>query len=492
MTGTIAVHAHVRAVRQKRLPLEPSLGQELAAMFCFFFLLSAAAHAQFVPLTNVVQVSAGREHTCALTAGAVKCWGRNDFQQIGDGTQTIRQSPVEVVGLGSGVQAISAGSYHTCALTQAGNVKCWGTDALLNPTLLLVPYDIAGLPNNIQAISAGGAHTCALTATGGVLCWGNNQFGQLGDGTTTDRSAPVPVLNLSSGVQAISAGGDFTSEGHTCALTGSGGVKCWGDNRNGQLGDGTSINRSSPVDVTAFTSGISAIGVGSSNTCAATQAGGVRCWGGAGPAFIFPGSPIADGGGVVGVDPGGQFGCALTSVGGVQCWGRNEVGQLGNGGTTLSVTGVPVTGLGNGVQQISTGPSHACALKTTGEVQCWGANTFSQLGDGTSTRRSVPTEVVGLGSGLQAISVSLDHSCALTSAGGVKCWGGNSSGQLGDGTFIDRLTPGDVAGLTSGVQAISAAEFAHTCALTNAGEVKCWGFNYRGQLGDGTLLLSSQ
>jgi alpha-tubulin suppressor-like RCC1 family protein len=298
---------------------------------------------------------------------------------------------------------------------------------------------VVGLASGVQAIAAGWWHTCALTTGGGVRCWGYNEYGQLGDGTTTDRSTPVDVVGLASGVQAIAARGY-----HTCALTTGGGVKCWGDNEYGQLGDGTTTQRSTPVDVSGLASGVQALAAGGSHTC------------------------------------------ALTTGGGVKCWGNNEYGQLGDGTTSDRRTPVDVVGLASGVQAIAAGGSHTCALTTGGGVKCWGRNNYGQLGDGTTTRRWTPVDVVGLASGVQAIAAGTSHTCALTTGGGVECWGDNYSGQLGDGATTDRRTPVDVVGLASGVQAIAAGG-SHTCALTSNGRAKCWGWDGEGQLGIGTV-----
>jgi alpha-tubulin suppressor-like RCC1 family protein len=328
-------------------------------------------------------VSAGDLHTCARTsAGGVKCWGNNDSGELGDGTTTDRHTPVDVSGLGSGVAAVTAGKSQD--------------------------------------------YTCALTSAGGVKCWGNNDFGQLGDGTTRERRTPVDVSGLTSGVVAVAAAG------HTCALTSAGGVKCWGLNGEGELGDGTTTERHTPVDVSGLTSGVAAISAGA-----------------------------------------GHHTCALTRAGGVKCWGNNDFGQLGNACRNPCTTPVDVSGLTSGVVAVSAGGFYTCALTSAGGAKCWGAITGGHT----------PVDVPGLTSGVAAISAGGQHTCALTSAGGVKCWGANTNGQLGDGTFRDRHTPVDVTGLTRGVAAISAGG-QHTCALTSGGGVKCWGNNYSGQLGD--------
>jgi alpha-tubulin suppressor-like RCC1 family protein len=187
------------------------------------------------------------------------------------------------------------------------------------------------------------------------------------------------------------------------------------------------------------------------------------------------------------ITAGDGYTCAVTSGGAAKCWGRNDLGQLGNGTRRSRSIPAAVHQLAGGVVALSAGDHHACALTRAGAVKCWGFNRFGQLGDGTTwdDDRLAPVGVIGLGSGVSAVAAGHAHTCALTSAGAVKCWGSNRYGQLGDATQADRRTPVDVWGLASGVAAITAG-FAHTCALMTSGAVKCWGANWSGQLGNGS------
>ena len=344
---------------------------------------------------------------------------------------------------------------------------------------------------NIAAIAAGRSHTCALTFGGGVKCWGDNYNGQLGDGTKTTRLTPVNVSGLASGVIAITAGGS-----HTCALTAEGGVKCWGWNKYGQLGDGTGKRHLMPVDVSGLASGVSAITAGYAHTCARTAGGGVKCWGYNSSGQLGDGTntdrhtPVNVSGlttEVSGIKAGGSHTCARISGGGVKCWGDNRSGQLGDGTWEIRYTPVNVYGLASGVSGITAGGQHTCARTAEGRAKCWGANWSGQLGDGTTTERHRPVIVSGLASGVSAISAGGSHTCALIVGGGVKCWGHNVSGELGDGTTTDRHTPVGVSGLANGVGTIAAGG-SHTCARTRGGEVKCWGANWYGQLGNGMTI----
>jgi alpha-tubulin suppressor-like RCC1 family protein len=335
------------------------------------------------------------------------------------------------------------GNYFSCALTIKGSVKCWGENRsgqLGNGTYInrSTPVDVVGLSSGIIALAAGGGYACAVTTKGRVKCWGNNRYGELGDGTTRNSSTPVDVMVLSTGIVALAAGG-----GHTCALTSLGGVWCWGLNTTGQLGDGTTINRLKPVEVLDLSTGVTALAAGLNHTC------------------------------------------ALINGGWVKCWGLNEEGQLGDGSRINRSTPGDVVGLSKGVTALATGGWHTCALTGDNGVKCWGHVVVGHLGDGKTLLSRIPVNVVGLPSGVTTLAAGEVHTCALTISGGVKCWGFNYNGELGDGTSLERSTVVDVVRLSRGVTALAAGGD-HTCALTGAGRVMCWGFNGQGQLGDGT------
>ncbi|MGO4598521.1 RCC1 domain-containing protein [Terrabacter sp. 2RAF25] len=348
-----------------------------------------------------------------------------------------------------------------------------------------------GTISTAVALSSNDYQTCALTSVGGVKCWGFNGSGQLGDGSLQDSAIPVNVVGLTSGVKSIAAGAE-----HTCAVTTSGGVKCWGYNGEGELGDGfTDLVSVTPVDVVGLSSGVQTVSAGWDYTCALTTAGGVTCWGanpdgelgdGSTTGSATPVNVVGLTSGVKSISAGYHSACAVTTAGALKCWGANESGQLGNDSFTQSSVPVDVVGLTSGVASVSVGlDSTACAVTTAGGVKCWGANSYGQLGSGSTSPSTTPVDVVGLSSGVQAVSVGVLHTCAATSAGGVKCWGYSGDGELGNGSTTASAVPVDVARSTSGVRAVSAGAF-HACALTTAGRVACWGSNSSGQLGAGT------
>jgi hypothetical protein len=347
------------------------------------------------------------------------------------------------------IAAISAGS---CALTTTSQLYCWGDGEA--DVFAARPIPAEGLGGaNIAAVSVSaspdsGHNTCALTRTGAIICWGNDDRGQLGDGQGISYwPKPVAVVGLDEPATAISTCGR-----HSCALTASGAVSCWGDNENGQLGDGTTVMRASAVPVSSLGSGVRAIATGEESSCALTTQGGVKCWGIlSGDGTVTPRPTPADvvglASGVVAIAAGGWHTCALRPDGSVLCWGANASGELGDGTQMERLEPVSVQGLGAPVVAISAGHDHTCALTNTGAALCWGDNLYGELGDGTLTSRLTPVPVVGLDSGVAAISAGTNMTCALTSSGKVSCWGENGTGALGDGDTIARSTPTEVDGL---------------------------------------------
>ncbi len=408
-------------------------------------------------------------------------------------------------------QQVSSGGRHTCGLTEMGRVKCWGDNKhgqLGNDSRFahFKPVDVSALNSETTMISVGLEHSCALTGSGEVKCWGDNTKGQLGNGTFVDSKVPVTVAGLEEDVSWISAG--FF---HTCAVTGSGDGYCWGDNRFGQLGDGTMNDSSFPVKTSGIAEELKSISAGYNHTCALTLSGGIKCWGlnlsgelGTGnqqPSFV----PI-DVEGLSSeatlVTTGLSHTCALTTGGGVKCWGSNARGELGDGeGGADQFSPVPkdVVGLTSEVEMVSAGYHYTCALTSGGGVVCWGSNTVGQLGDGTVNNwRSIPEDVPGLEVGVMNVSAGTGgpgeerniHTCAVTAAGAIFCWGENIHGQAGDGTAGFSPAPTPVSGQSNETISMVSGK-KHNCLLTETGVVKCWGQNSSGQLGNGSYESTS-
>ena len=386
------------------------------------------------------KIGYGWNHSCAITTGgALKCWGDNGSfigGQLGNGTTTASSTPVDVLTLSSGVQAVSGGRGHSCAILSSGGVKCWGGgfggqlgDG--SATMQTSPANyVTGLSSGVQAIAAGENHTCALTTGGAVKCWGEHGSGQLGNGGAmgTGSNVPVNVVGLSSGVQKIAAGG-----ANSCALTTGGGVKCWGNDYYGQLGAGTShADSASPVNVVGLSSGVVDISINGFSACAVMSSGSVKCWGengnkklGDGTSSTNSSTPVNVIGvsNAVAVTVGGYHVCALLGSGGVSCWGLNMSGELGRGTTTVSENPGAVPGL-SGVEMIAAGDGHTCATLGDGTIKCWGKGASGQLGNGAIASSNVPVTV----SGIACAPVAVNGACGATA--GV-CSAGTMSGDNG-------------------------------------------------------------
>ena len=293
------------------------------------------------------------------------------------------------------------------------------------------------------ASSVAGAVVAQAAPSSAAVAWGENASGELGDSTSANRSTAVQITGLSSGVASVAAGSV-----HSLAITSSGGVLSWGSNYTGELGDGTYTDRFTPVPVTG----------------------------------------LAAGSGVAAVSAGEGHSLALKTDGTVLAWGANNWGQLGDGSLAARLTPVQVSGLGpgSGVIAIAAGNTHSLALKSDGTVLAWGSNTHVEVGSGSATLANpTPAPVVGLGtgSGVIAIAAGAEFNVVLKSSGAVFAWG---HGSVGDGTGADRGTPVAVSGLGSGSGVIAVAAGTHGLALKSDGTVLSWGSNAQGQLGDGT------
>jgi alpha-tubulin suppressor-like RCC1 family protein len=334
-------------------------------------------------------------------------------------------------------------------------------------------------------VSAGRLHTCGVTIHGVVYCWGRNEWGQLGDGTTEDRAAPVRVPTPAP-FATVSAG-----FGHTCGVARNGGAFCWGGNFNGELGDGTEENRLIPVPVM---SGLTfrTISAGEAHTCgvAGTHDQGY-CWGAA-LGLAPDGSRLPNVrvptllslGPLAGISAGYEIACAVRAGGSTYCWGLRPPG-VPLPDTAASVPTPRLVPGASPLTSVSAGHKHACGLGADGVAYCWGRNTGGQLGDGTFESRPDLRPVTG-GLSLGRLSAHAPtHSCGLTPGGTALCWGQNSLGMLGDGTTTSRPVPEPVGGgLTFASISVG---FSHTCGVTTSGTAYCWGYGGMGALGTGTL-----
>jgi alpha-tubulin suppressor-like RCC1 family protein/alpha-beta hydrolase superfamily lysophospholipase len=466
-------------------------------------------------ISTATAVAAGAEHSCAiLSNGTVKCWGRNAEGQGGDGTNTTpRKTPVTVTGL-SNATSIGLGPYHSCATLGNATVKCWGYGAsgqLGNGTSGLfaqtnTPVVVTGVSNAAE-VSGGGSFlsnnfTCALLTGGGIQCWGSNAGGQLGRGTADVLSLPVRTLwTTLNRATAVASGAT-----HTCVLWDAGSVKCWGSNASGQLGNGTTKSSNAPVDVLGISTA-TAIAAGNDHTCARLSDSTVKCWGSNGNGQLGnnstsnSSSPVTVSGisSATAIGLGTRHSCAVSSDSTLRCWGRNANGELGNGSTVDAKTPVVVSGIsdavavmGGGDTTSGTGGSgHTCALSTAGGVKCWGKNTYGQLGTGNTTNTTTPVQISDLTSGVAALSLAMYSSCARLTNGSVECWGRNNYGQLGDASLTQRNAPVAVSGISTATAIGSGTGGNHVCAALSNKSVQCWGYNATGQLGNGTKTSSS-
>lgn len=396
-SGYVSAPANLRPAKPTKLPRTIGFGLIALAV--------ALAGVFFVPrlLTRAPVLAAGGSHTCVLFSdGTVSCWG--DPPTFGHNEENGKTTPTPIPELTDAV-SVSANS-ETCAVHIDGTVSCWGPSlsevSSGGTRTQLTPVLMPGIGDAVKIV-LGVGHACTMTDDASVSCWGGNEYGQVGNGTEIRDSAmgsaaSAQVIGIAD-VTAISAGSS-----HTCAVSKDNTVKCWGYNLHGQLGDGSTTNRTTATPV-ANLPAVSAIAAGAWHTC------------------------------------------ALGKDRTVECWGRNDSGQLGNGTTTSSPspTATQVAGLTD-VKAIAAGGSHTCAIRKDRTVVCWGDNQSGQLGDGTLTSSTTPVPVSNL-TGVVGIAAGGSHTCAVRKDRTVVCWGSNSAGQLGTGDNTSSPVPVEVTGL---------------------------------------------
>jgi len=348
--------------------------------------------------------------------------------------------------------SIDGGSTHACGLTSGGQTWCWGRNAygqLGDSTATNSSVAIATHQSGVTftKITAGDSHTCGITSAGQAWCWGTDSDGRLGDSTTaTIPLIPVQVKQHGATFSSISAG-----YGHTCALDGSGQAYCWGANSNGQLGDNSQHFRLVPV---------------------AMQQGGAT---------------------YVQITSGFWQTCALDNTGQAYCVGYGGDGALGYGFTVGdSVPGAVTQPAGVTFTTISSDWKHTCALDGSGQAYCWGLNSNAQLGDSTKTARYTPVAArMPSGVSYAAIAAGQTSTCAVSTTGQAYCWGQGTSGQLGNGSFVDKRLPVAVSQAAGVTFTSIKAEGMGYCALDTVGQTWCWGKNDYGQLGNNSTTISA-
>ncbi len=373
--------------------------------------------------------------------------------------------------------ALPAGSYDSLLHVPGSAKLTLRVDAAGLDELLASPL-VAGVAlagnADMQRIAAGGAHSLAIKLDGSLWAWGNNWFGQLGDGTTTDRWIPVKVLT---GVAAV-----VTGSASTLAIRTDGSLWAWGWNESGQLGDGTTTQRLSPVQVLT---GVAAVSSGGSHTLALRFDGSLWAWGEnlcgqlGDSTTTRHVSPVQVLVGVAAVAAGGCQSLAVKTDGSLWAWGKNQYGQLGDGTTTSRFFPVQVL---TGVTAVAAGEFYTLAIKTDESLWAWGANGYGTLGDGTYTTRLSPVQIL---TGVAAAEAGGFHTLAIKNDGSLWAWGLNDSGQLGDGTITPRRSPVQVL---NGVSAV-AAGWSHSLAFSTDDNLWAWGRNAYGELGDTTNML---
>ncbi|KYG69501.1 hypothetical protein AZI87_09990 [Bdellovibrio bacteriovorus] len=517
---------------------------------------------------KVTAVALNQRHSCAiLSDGFIRCWGYNSSQALGTGDGNFRDRAALVTVAGNPTFAsISTGHEHTCAITTSGVLYCWGTNTVKQlgdgtSTNRSSPV-IADSPNLYLMISTGNRHTCGITINNKLRCWGSNSYGEIGKGTTSPIPSDPVEVDGATDYKYVSVGADGS-----CAVTSTHKLRCWGNNGNGALPTGGSFNTPQDVD---STTDYSMVAVGSSHSCAVTMTGQLKCWGGANSwGQIGDGTNIAKSS-PTNVDSSETFvsvavntdtnatsrgtTCALTTGKVLYCFGFNDAGQVADGTSGNSRRSPTLSDGGMLYDKIALGAGRVCGIPTSGYLRCWGNfgfdsgasqqyNSFGAghnigffsrwgeffkdfnfdtvsfgggghhdtvacgisnkklycwgttevMGDGTTAtvRRPAPVLIDADTNYVQVASRHSSDHCAITESGDLKCWGRNHYGELGSSSVPSTGSAPRVNVPTlvdPGYKYVHVSMENHgTCGVTTTGDLRCAGFNGSGQLGDGTI-----
>lgn len=470
---------------------------------------------------TMLSMSGGYYHVCAIASdNLMYCWGYNYYAQLGNNSTINANAAVAVIN--DGVVLESLTSVGKSSLLRSSDKSTWRQYTQTNRKNLLEHISKGWFLS--QKIEVGHYHSCGINLDNLAYCWGGNTRGQLGANSVIDYSYPFAV-NTASGISglynmtviSIDAGDRFS-----CVKASDNNAYCWGQNDNGQIGDNSWSQRNAPVAVNITSASalyqktVKDISVGFWHVCViANEDNKVYCWGynyegelgigtsGSGNdknlpvAVITAGSPM-DGKNIAAISAGGYHTCAVDTVGVAYCWGQNDFGQLGNGTSGgISAAPVQVTGALSGkvVVSISAGRKHTCAVTTESKAYCWGINLDGQLGINSTSPSYSPVEInmTGALSGktVKSIYAGFYHVCAIASDDKAYCWGDSLDGQLGNDTTNDSLVP--VAVYTNGalfnktITSMSVGS-GHTCAISSDNRTYCWGSNINGFIGDNTTI----
>ena len=451
-------------------------------------------------------IAARKSHLCGIkTDHSLWCWGNNDRGQLGADINTVffQELPLQVGTLNDWL-SVSVGEGHTCAIQQDHSLWCWGTDdygQVGNPdarTPNPVPFQVHPNERWIMVVS-GRFFNCAIKTDNSAWCWGANANGQLGNLTLESQSEPVPVTGNQQW-QWLTAG-----PLHICAIDTERGLWCWGDNWSGQLGNGNFTDSIQPIRTDANTEYVM-VAAGDFHTCASKQDQSFLCWGhnsygqlGSGSNqnhtneyFLLPqqsGSMASD---WVSIDVGLDHVCGIRNGGTLWCWGDNSSGQLASGSFVGSALPRLIRNHYNWTQ-VSSGAYNSCGIKTDGSLFCWGWNFNGQIGNGNffSGGATAPRAIESTPA-WQSVTNGDYHTCGIRDDNTAWCWGSNSDGQLGDGSWdadgaADIASPNPVN--TTLLWKSLTAGSGHNCGIAMDDMIYCWGWNAYGQLGTGDNTL---